>query len=439
MRLQRRGLLAWAGAAAAAATLSACGGKSSSSSTLSSACTPSPTPTWQDAKSHGSGRLNMLSALYQDQASQDSYANNMLTGFFAGTGYSLAASYTSLDKLPDKVITSLAAGKLADVLMPGQGWVPVLERQNALAEMPADITDGLNLDQRLMTGCYWGDKLFALPYALDLTVIGYRTDVLADAGISAPPRTLDELREMAKQLNAPDHGGFDVFGAGVVHLWAMLVGSYGGSLFTPKGGLAFNDGTGVKALDYIIGLVKDGTADPAKIPTGGAQPLFIQQKTAMSPMSSTLWPALRRSHLDDEGHLGFFPLPPDQASKDPVVLQTGTQLAVSRQSQFKEVAFQFCQYALQSQPLLSAVSMLPAVPPRSDVIAGSQLAGNRVMSAGLANVKYATASLGGCPAWLDLEPVIEGQLMAAIRGQQSSDMTVGNLAKVVSDSLSRGA
>ena len=28
--------------------------------------------------------------------------------------------------------------------MPGQGWVPVLERQNALAEMPADITDGLN-------------------------------------------------------------------------------------------------------------------------------------------------------------------------------------------------------------------------------------------------------------------------------------------------------
>ncbi|MDN6799440.1 MAG: hypothetical protein L0L50_09070, partial [Propionibacterium sp.] len=131
MRLQRRGLLAWAGAAAAAATLSACGGKSSSSSTLSSACTPSPTPTWQDAKSHGSGRLNMLSALYQDQASQDSYANNMLTGFFAGTGYSLAATYTSLDKLPDKVITSLAAGKLADVLMPGQGWVPVLERQNA--------------------------------------------------------------------------------------------------------------------------------------------------------------------------------------------------------------------------------------------------------------------------------------------------------------------
>lgn len=438
MRLQRRGLLSWAGAAAAAAALSACGTRNNANASLSPS-SASSSPTWHDAKSHGGGRLAMLSALYQDQASQNSYANNMLAGFFGGTSYSLTASYTSLDKLPDKIITSLAAGKLADVLMPGQGWVPVLERQNALAEMPADITDGLNLDERLMTGCYWGDKLFALPYALDLTMIGYRADVLAASGISAPPATLDELREMAKQLNAPDRGGFDVFGAGVVNLWATLVGSYGGSLFTPKGGLAFNDGTGTKALDFIIGLVKDGSADPAKIPTGGAQPLFIQQKTAMSPMSSTLWPALREAHLDDEAHLGFFPLPPAQAGKDPVVLQTGTQLGVGRQSQFKEVAFQFCQYALQAQPLLSAVSMLPAVPPRTDIIAGSSLAGNRVMSAGLANVKYATASLGGCPAWLDLEPVIEGQLMSAIRGQQSSDMAIGNMSKVVSDSLSRGA
>ncbi len=95
-------------------------------------------------------------------------------------------------------------------------------------------------------------------------------------------------------------------------------------------------------------------------------------------MSSTLWPALRRAHLDDEGHLGLSPCP-RSGVQDPVVLQTGTQLAVSRQSQFKEVAFQFCQYALQSHAL-SAVSMLPAVPPRSDVIAGSQLAGNRVMA-----------------------------------------------------------
>lgn len=435
MRLGRRGLLAWGAGAAAVASLSACGGNSSDSET---AGLPSASVQWRGAKSTGDGTLSLLSDMYADENQKNAYRDDVISPFFSGTGYSMDTSYTSTEKLPDKIITALTAGKLADVVTPHQGWVQAMQRYNAVDEMPSDILDGLNLDQRLMTGCYWDDKLLALPYALDLTVIGYRVDMFAEAGIASPPSTLDELREMAKLLNrADERGGFDVFGGGVVNLWAMLVGSYGGSLFTDEGGVAFNEDAGMDALNFMIGLVQDGSANPDKIPTGGAQPLFIQQTTAMSPMSSTLWSALQGAGISDDAHLGFFALPSAEKDNDPVVLQTGSQLAVSRLSSHRDVALEFCQNALQTDPLLSAVSLIPAIAPRSDAMVGSDLTQNRVMSAGLANVPYATASLGGSPCWFDLQPVIEGQLMAAIRGTQSSEMAIRNLERTANDSLGR--
>lgn len=442
MRLQRRDVLSLGTAVAAASAVAACGAGESAETETTESASPSdsatPTPEWSTATASGSGQLALLSALLPTEDEQNQYANNVLSGYLAGSNYTMATTYTTADKLPDQIMTGLAGGNLADVVMPEQGWVPSLMRRNALAPMPNSLTNELEIDQRLLSGCFWDGRLYALPYAMDLMVVGYRADLLNDAGITQPPQTLDELREMARELTTDDRSGFDVFSPGLMKSWVNLIGCFGGSLYRDDGSIAFNDGTGADALDFIIQLVNEGISDPSTIPATGDKRLFTQDKAVMAPMGSQLWPEVQEAGLQNDDQLQFFALPPAEKGDDASVLQTGTLLSVSRQSQYQEVAFGLCHYALQSQPLISTLSMISAVPARSDIVSGSLLESNRIMQAGLDNAEYANFYLGGGPTWLDLRPVVEGQLMAAIQGRQSADTTIGNLAQVVSNSQAAG-
>ena len=439
MRLRRRDLLRITGATLAAYALTACGGaEDEPAPTSSPSDCVSPTSDWHDAKNSGSGTLSMLSALLGTPELQDRYANNVLTGFFGSSNYQMATTYTTSDKLPDKIITALTGGTLADVVLPEYGWLHSMRRHNALEAVPDDLLTDLNVDERFLSGCRIEDTLYGVPYTMDLQVIGYRVDLLTKAGITEPPATLDALREMARELTGDGISGFDPFGPGLVRTWANLVGAYGGTLFTEDGTLSFNDGTGAAALNFLAELINDGTASLSDIPGTGKPRLITQGKAVMAPMGVGIWDELNREGLGDEAHMAFFPMPPDEAGGSPSVLKTGTVLSVARQSQYQDVAFQFLHHALEDQPLSTTAAMIPAIPSRTGLLVTSEIASNRIANAGLANIDHAGVILGGSGAWLDLRPVIEGQLRLTLEGKQSAETAIGNLARVVSDSNNAG-
>lgn len=439
MRVNRRYALSLLAGSAAAAGLAACGSKKAQpheTQTTTATPTPSATPSWSNVKNSGGGQLSLLSSLFTDQNSQQRYANDVLIGFFGGSAYSFTTDYTTPERLLDTIYTGLVGADLSDLVMPGVGWVESLQRRNVLREIPEDVLDDLQLDDRLLTGCRYQGSLRAVPYVKDLSLVAYRADLFTAAGIADPPATLDEVRAMAKQLTTPDVQGFDPFGgSGLVSTWITLLGAYGGTLFTDDGKPRFDQGQGTQALDFIIGLVKDGSTDPSKIPASGASQLFVAKKAAMTLLGTGMWDSLGAAGLADTAHLGLIPMPPSQQGKDPCMLQSGTLLAVSNQSSHPEVAFEFCHYALGKDPLQAVLGVQPGVPARSDVVSGSALQNNRILTTALTNVQYATITLGGSPAWLDLVPVIESELMAAITGRQSSETSISNLARVVTDSI----
>ncbi|SER74883.1 multiple sugar transport system substrate-binding protein [Propionibacterium cyclohexanicum] len=442
MSLQRRQVLSLFLGSAAISALSACGGKQTTTTPPPPTETPSPsstpTPSWLGASKQGGGQLTLLSALLADPESQQRFANDVLNGFFSGSSYTLDTTYTSPDRLLDSIYTGLVGADLADLVMPPAGWVPGLQRRNALREIPESVIADLHLDDHFLISCRQQASVRALPYAIDLSLVGYRSDLFAQAGISSPPATLDELRALAKQLTTPELSGFDPFGPGLRNTWLTLLGSYGGQLFTSDGKPQFDRDEGLKALEFIVGLVKDGSADPSKIPATGSPQLFFDKKAAMTLVSSTNWPALSAAGLAESSHLGLFAMPAAQQGKDPCVLQTGTLLAVSNQSQHPDVAFEFCHYALGASPLLAAARITSAVPARPDIVPGSDLALNRVLVQGLDDVKYAVMVPGGSPAWLDVDAVIESELMAAVTGKQPASASISNLSRVANDSLDHG-
>ncbi len=101
----------------------------------------------------------------------------------------------------EKLLTAYAGDAMPDVFQLGNTWIPEFVVLNAMVS----LTDRLTATQRenyfqgiLETNEIDG-RLYALPWYVDTRLLFYRTDILAKAGFSAPPRTWNEwLAAMAR-------------------------------------------------------------------------------------------------------------------------------------------------------------------------------------------------------------------------------------------------
>jgi multiple sugar transport system substrate-binding protein len=114
----------------------------------------------------------------------------------------------------EKLLTAYVGGALPDVFQAGNTWLPELVALGAiepldarLAASPALARDdwfpGI-LDTNVIDGVTWG-----VPWYVDTRVLFYRTDLLADAGVAAPPRTwaawTDAMARVAAHGTAGSH------------------------------------------------------------------------------------------------------------------------------------------------------------------------------------------------------------------------------------------
>ncbi|MCC6177790.1 MAG: extracellular solute-binding protein [Chloroflexi bacterium] len=89
---------------------------------------------------------------------------------------------------------------------------------------PTDFTAGA------MAPFKRGDKLFGLPWVAETTMLMYRTDVFKDKGIAGPPKTFDEMVEIAKKVNSNELAGNLTRGTNGLHwVWPNYLFGYGGT------------------------------------------------------------------------------------------------------------------------------------------------------------------------------------------------------------------
>ncbi len=112
----------------------------------------------------------------------------------------------------EKLLTAYAGETLPDVCQLGNTWVPEFAALDALEPLdglirasgviaPPDYFEGVFAANRI------GPDMFAVPWYVDTRLLYYRTDLLADAGFNAPPRSWAEWSQMLgaiKQLVGQD-------------------------------------------------------------------------------------------------------------------------------------------------------------------------------------------------------------------------------------------
>jgi trehalose/maltose transport system substrate-binding protein len=100
-----------------------------------------------------------------------------------------------------------------DVLAVDVIWTGVLESN--LADLRHDMADEIpSLEPQLLRSYESSGKLAAIPYTVQVGVLQYRTDLLRQYGYQHPPRTWDELENMAARIQAGERakGNKDFWG-----------------------------------------------------------------------------------------------------------------------------------------------------------------------------------------------------------------------------------
>jgi trehalose/maltose transport system substrate-binding protein len=201
-------------------------------------------------------------------------------------------------------------------------------------------------------------KLIGMPYFTDAGLLYYRTDLLEKYGYTAPPKTWDELEQMAKKIQDgeraagnKDFWGFVWQGAAYEGLTCDALewqySSNGGRIMTPDGKIDFEEPGAIDAFNRAKGWV--GTISPPGVTT-------YQEEDARG-----VWQAGNAAFMRNWPYawsLGNGADSPIKGKFDGTVLPTGDtkhaatlggwQLSVSKYSKHPKEAAQFVQFLTSS-------------------------------------------------------------------------------------------
>jgi multiple sugar transport system substrate-binding protein len=170
-----------------------------------------------------------------------------------------------------KVKSSLGAGQGPDVANLFYGWLPDWVGSNLLQPLPAAAFPAKQLEGRvgsLLGASKIGGQYYAVPTAVRVLAVFYNKDLFKAAGITAVPKTWDQMEAAAKKIQKVDGNKVSVAG------WAVqpegqdhqlfrevLTRQWGGKPYTTDfKKIVYNSPQGLEAFKWYTGLIERGAA-----------------------------------------------------------------------------------------------------------------------------------------------------------------------------------
>lgn len=173
------------------------------------------------------------------------------------------------DGIDERLTTAVASGSGPDLLQIGLSKLRTFADAGALLALDDHLNDYPGLASENFASGIAGDatavngEIVSVPWVSDTRVLFYRSDILAENGIDAPPSTWDELREDAATLAARGDGQYGYY----IPQWdsplpLIMTWSNGGDVIEADGSVNFDVPEFHAAVDTYVGLHSDGSAPP---------------------------------------------------------------------------------------------------------------------------------------------------------------------------------
>ncbi|MEW2613616.1 sugar ABC transporter substrate-binding protein [Streptomyces sp. NPDC047880] len=246
-----------------------------------------------------------------------------LDKFEKQTGIKVKVEVVPWSDLLNRILTATTSGQGPDVLNIGNTWSASLQATGSLLPWDAKNFAKIGGRDRFVdsalgsTGAEGKDPaavpLYSMSYALY-----YNKKLFADAGISKPPATWDELVADGKKLSKDGKWGLGMEGSNPsenIHHAFVFAKQHGADFFTPEGKADFTgDGTVAAVKQYVGLMAKDKVIAPGNAEYAQNQSVsdFAKGKTAM-----LLWQSAS-ANLESQG------MSKDDYGIAPVPVQSGT-------------------------------------------------------------------------------------------------------------------
>jgi trehalose/maltose transport system substrate-binding protein len=222
-----------------------------------------------------------------------------------------------------------------------------------------------------------GGKLASIPWFTDAGLLYYRTDLLEKYGYKEPPKTWEELTEMAKKIQdgerkggKPDFQGFVFQGKASESVtcnaieWIYSYG--GGTIVEPDKKVTINNPKAIKALETAKGWV--GTISPLGVTTYGEEDARNVWQAGNAAFMRN-WPYAYALGSDPKsviaGKFDITVLPKGGDDGKNAACLGGWQLMVSAYSKVPDAAADLVKYLVSSDLQKShaiEISLLPTLP-----------------------------------------------------------------------------
>jgi multiple sugar transport system substrate-binding protein len=326
------------------------------------------------------------------------------------------------DAAHQKIASAIAAKQTPDVSMIGTTWQGEFAKTGALDPTPTDLIKKDDFFPGAWNTTMVGDTSYGVPWYVETRLIFYRKDLAEKAGFTAPPKSWDELKAMAKgmQSKAGAKWGMNLQ-PGKTGSWqsVMPFAWSNGAEVANDSGYTFDTPEMTEALQYYQSFFTEKIS-PTELPDGALEPDFV--KGQIGAFISGPWHV---GILNEQGGKGFadkFAVAPMPMKKTATSFIGGSNVAVFKDAKNRDGAWKFIQWLSKPEVQVKwyqAVNDLPAV------TAGwndPTLSGDQLLSTFGTQLKDAKAP-PAYPTWEQVAAVFDTEVEKMAKSGQSPDQT----------------
>jgi multiple sugar transport system substrate-binding protein len=346
---------------------------------------------------------------------EDDLLKKVLDGFMQKYPKIKVRFETVAGEYPQVMLAKLSARQPPDLFYVQQGYAQDWIKQGVLQELDSFASRNSFDTSKFFPGYLnvfksKDGKTYGYPKDSSLLALAYNTDKFAKAGVTAPPKTLDELKSVAEKLKAAGETplclvpGWDRAGA--------LVEASGGGMLTDDGKAAAIDSAESKAgITYVLDLFKNGLAKrPEDLSADWCGKAFGQGNAAMAIEGNWMIAAMKADYPTIK--YDWVPIP---EGKEKATLSFTAAYAMGIDSKNKDASWILLSYLTGAEGMGKWAEGGLILPSRSDV---AQPADKKVFADQAPN---AHAGEGLVPGWSKVQDAFKNALTKAVQAGGTAD------------------
>jgi multiple sugar transport system substrate-binding protein len=278
----------------------------------------------------------------------------------------------------------------------------------------------------------WRDRLYALPWFVDVGMLYWRTDLL-----EAAPATFEALSTQAARAQRVHHVpfGFVWTGAryeGLVTVFLEYLHGFGGQLLGADGRVTVSSDAGVRALTTMRDEIHETGVVPADVLTWQEEQTrfaFQSGRAVLMRNWPYAFPLLEDASASQVAGRVRVALMPSEPGGTPAATLGGQQLAINARSRHPDLAYALIEHLTSPEQMLARARVAGEYPARPALYDRPQLAAALAAPAGeIRRIIEHAVPRPVTPVYAELSEILQVHLHRALTRQQEPAAALGEAA-----------